>query len=255
MPFPAHASLGLLVPLAVAIGGCATGSAPAANSGQEVGAIATEAFAIGELDQTPVPRFQARPNYPAKHAANRVPGSAVVDFVVDANGDVVRARAIRATHPEFGAAAVAAVERWKFKPGQKNGRAVATRMQVPINFEMDAPPSEAVAMARRAGTTRVELEAIDISRLDITPAPRLQARPQYPAQLREKRVDGHAVIDFIVDVQGDVRNARVMRATHPEFGDAALDAVVQWKFKPGVLEGRVVNTHMQVPVVFTLNER
>jgi TonB family protein len=45
-----------------------------------------------------------------------------------------------------------------------------------------------------------------------------------------------------------------VRATHPEFGDAAVDAVAQWKFKPGILRERVVNTHMQVPVVFVVNE-
>jgi TonB family protein len=174
---------------------------------------------------------------------------------VDASGHVARARAFRASQPEFGAAAVAAVERWTFEPGRKNGRPVATHLQVPINFALDNPPLPlVVAAARREATTHIDLEAIDISRLDVTPVPRFQARPQYPAALRKKGIRGEAVVDFVVDVNGDVKNVSVVRATHPEFGDAAVDAVAQWKFKPGILRERVVNTHMQVPVVFVVNE-
>ncbi len=37
---------------------------------------------------------------------------------------------------QFEAAAVAAVSQWKFAPGQKNGIAVGTHMQVPIVFTL-----------------------------------------------------------------------------------------------------------------------
>ncbi len=181
----------------------------------------------------------------------------MVDFIVDSDGNVRNAFALRTTHPDFGAAAVAAVEKWKFKPGLKGGRAVATHMQVPIIFQMDTPAlsPEGLTLALSEATMPEALDAIDISKLDVRPVAVFQARPQYPAELRRKGIRGEAVVDFIVTVDGDVRNASVLRATHPEIGDAALAAVAQWKFKPGMLRGRVVNTHMQVPVVFTLNER
>ncbi|MBL9189341.1 MAG: sigma-70 family RNA polymerase sigma factor [Opitutaceae bacterium] len=35
---------------------------------------------------------------------------------------------------------------------------------------------------------------------------------------------------------------------------AAVEAVGQWKFKPGQKGGREVNTHMQIPIVFTLSD-
>ncbi len=96
-------------------------------------------------------------------------------------------------------------------------------------------------------------EVFDISKLDQTPVARFQARPQYPFALRRGGVAGEAVVDFIVDTNGDVRNAYAIRATHADFGKAAVAAVEQWKFKPGRKGGRDVNTHMQVPIVFTLN--
>lgn len=98
-------------------------------------------------------------------------------------------------------------------------------------------------------------ETFEISQLDQKPVPRFQARPVYPAALREKKVSGEAVVDFIVDTNGDVQNAFALRNTHPAFGEAAVAAVAKWKFKPGRKAGRDVNTHMQVPIVFTLNEK
>jgi periplasmic protein TonB len=99
------------------------------------------------------------------------------------------------------------------------------------------------------------VRAFDISLLDQPPVARFQTPPQYPFELRRQKVTGEAVVDFIVDTEGNVRNAYAIRSTHPEFGDAAVQAVVKWKFKPGRKGGRDVNTHMQVPLVFTLNAK
>lgn len=59
-----------------------------------------------------------------------------VGFIVNSNGDVVEATALKSSQREFEAAAVQAVSKWKFKPGRKGGKAVNTRMQVPIVFSI-----------------------------------------------------------------------------------------------------------------------
>ena len=61
-------------------------------------------------------------------------------------------------------------------------------------------------------------------------------------------------MDFLVDTNGDVQNAYAIRSSQREFEAAAVQAVSKWKFKPGRKGGRDVITHMQVPIVFTLNE-
>jgi protein TonB len=60
----------------------------------------------------------------------------VVGFIVDSSGNVVQAYVVRSSHREFEQPAVQAVSRWKFRPGRKGGRAVNTRMQVPIIFSI-----------------------------------------------------------------------------------------------------------------------
>lgn len=93
----------------------------------------------------------------------------------------------------------------------------------------------------------------DISTLDRAPAPRFQARPQYPADMRAAGITGEVVVDFLVDTNGDVQKAYAARSSQREFESAAVDAVNKWKFKPGQKTGRDVNTHMQVPIVFSLD--
>jgi TonB family protein len=86
---------------------------------------------------TPIPRFQARPQYPSDMREKGIPAEVVVDFIVNEKGDVENARAIRSNHQAFEAPAVQAVAKWKFKPATKDGKAVATHMQVPLIFGPD----------------------------------------------------------------------------------------------------------------------
>jgi TonB family protein len=115
----------------------------------------------------------------------------------------------------------------------------------------------AAEAARRRGAAaasgRSPGDAIDLSRLDQIPRPVLQGRPAYPVELRQNGVGGQAVVDFVVDATGYVRNAYAASSTNPEFAQAAVDAVSQWSFNPGKKSGQNVNTHMQVPIVFQVN--
>jgi len=98
------------------------------------------------------------------------------------------------------------------------------------------------------------MKVFDISMLDQIPVAKFQARPQYPFEMRRAGIAGEVVVDFIVDTNGDVQNAYAIRSSQREFEAAAVQAVSKWKFKAGRKGGRDVPTHMQVPIVFTLNE-
>jgi protein TonB len=97
-----------------------------------------EIYEPGALERAPMVRFQAQPQYPFDMRRGGIAGEVLVEFIVDANGAVREARAVRSSQREFEAAAVQAVSKWTFRPGQKGGRNVATRMQVPIVFSLNA---------------------------------------------------------------------------------------------------------------------
>jgi RNA polymerase sigma factor (sigma-70 family) len=97
--------------------------------------LAGPAIPITELDQRPVPVVLVPPTYPHElFAAGVTEGSVVVSFVINASGQVVSAEETESTHPGFEAAALAAVKKWEFFPGQKTARPVATRVSQLIKF-------------------------------------------------------------------------------------------------------------------------
>lgn len=77
--------------------------------------------------------------------------------------------------------------------------------------------------------------------------------PVYPRRLEEDRITGQAIIKFVVDTDGKVTNVSVVRATHEFFGDAGMDAVKKWKFKPAKKDGRPVKCVIHVPFHFNLD--
>ena len=126
---------------------------------------------------------------------------------------------------------------------------------------IEPPPPDLSAFAKSAvkiPETRTGfgkgIEVFDISKLDQAPEPRFQARPVYPFEMRRAGISGDVLVDFIVDTDGNVRNATAAHSSQREFEPAAIQAVSKWKFKPGRKNGHSVFTHMQVPIVFTLDE-
>lgn len=210
-------------------------------------------YDLNALSVQPRPRFQAKPIYPLELRKAGITGEALVGFIVTSSGEVAEVYVIRATHPEFGATAVAAVSRWKFRPGLVGDRKVNTRMSVPIRFNIAGKEPPPKGLAELADLDQEMLKDFyDLNALSVQPAPRFQSKPIYPFELRQTGVTGEAMVGFIVTTSGNVVEAYVMRATHPDFGTAAVAAVSRWKFRPGMLGDRKVNTRMSVPVIFNI---
>jgi TonB family protein len=75
--------------------------------------------------------------------------------------------------------------------------------------------------------------------------------PSYPANAMVVRAAGTVVIEAIVDADGKVQAATVVGSV-PHLDQAALDAVRQWEFAPGRLNGVAVSVIIRVLVKFSL---
>ena len=75
--------------------------------------------------------------------------------------------------------------------------------------------------------------------------------PMYPPIARSAGIQGIVIIEAVIGVTGDVREARVLRS-QPILDAAALDAVRQWEFTPTLLNNQPVPVIMTVTVQFTL---
>jgi len=88
--------------------------------------------------------------------------------------------------------------------------------------------------------------------VDKQPVPLVQGHPQYPFQLRAAGLEGCALVDFIIATDETVRDAKAVLETNAKFAAAAVAAVTRWQFSPGLRQGRPVNVHMQVSMIFSL---
>jgi TonB family protein len=75
-------------------------------------------------------------------------------------------------------------------------------------------------------------------------------KPAYPEEALAAGVQGVVIIEAVIARDGTVQNARVLRSI-PMLDQAALDAVLQWKFTPTLLNGVPVEVIMTVTVNFT----
>ncbi len=77
-------------------------------------------------------------------------------------------------------------------------------------------------------------------------------QPGYPAEAAKAKTEGRVLVEFVVEVDGSVTREKVRKSSDPQFDEAALAAVRQWKFAAGLEEGKEVAMAVEVPVVFEL---
>ncbi len=95
-------------------------------------------------------------------------------------------------------------------------------------------------------------DIFDLGDLDQMPRAVKKVRPKYPKKYLKRNIEGEVRLIFIVDENGKVRDIKVHSATHPEFGEAAVEAIAQWEFEPGVKNGRSVKTRVRIPLPFRI---
>jgi protein TonB len=77
-----------------------------------------------------------RPVYPEMERAAGLEGRVILQFIVHEDGTISDLVVVQGASPGFDAAALAAMERVRFVPGQQNGHPVKVRMMVPIRFRL-----------------------------------------------------------------------------------------------------------------------
>lgn len=76
---------------------------------------------------------------------------------------------------------------------------------------------------------------------------------KYPAKARRKGISGRVFINFVIDREGNVTNARVLKGVHKSLDKEAIRVVEQMpKWKPGTQRGKTVKVSYNIPIRFTL---
>jgi protein TonB len=84
------------------------------------------------------------------------------------------------------------------------------------------------------------------------PIPIFRVEPEFTDAARKAKYQGTVEVTIIVDADGTVRDPHVVKAVGLGLDERALEAVKQWKFKPGMKDGHAVPVYAKIDVTFRL---
>lgn len=116
-------------------GGVGSGKGPGFGPG-EGGGIGGGIYRIGGGVTAPTLVFKVEPEYSEEARKAKYQGTVVLYVVVDEKGMPKDIKVVRALGLGLDEKAVQAVEKWRFRPGYLNGKAVAVAATVEVNFRL-----------------------------------------------------------------------------------------------------------------------
>ncbi|AOS43668.1 transport protein TonB [Lacunisphaera limnophila] len=221
--------------------------------------LSTAARAQPVADAAPAARAKATapvavrtvsPEHPPELLKTLTNGDAVLECLVDVDGEVRDIKVVSETHPGFAAAAEEALLQWEFKPATLDGHPKAQRIVIPFEFRLSRDQMLA-SVAGRPVFMEVTETIIPAQQLPQWPRPVDFFVPRYPASLAGTGKYGKAVVNVTIDKEGKVINPRLVKATYPEFGMPAMATATQLRFAPQVMaDGRKIYVSMDIQFDF-----
>jgi TonB family protein len=186
--------------------------------------------------------------YPYELERAEVTGKASARMLLSDTGSVLRVRIVSCSRPEFGLALAAAVQGFMYSPAKKGGRPVPSIMVVDQVFDAEhlfmPETRHLLSLDRRKGAVP------PVSGLDAPPRPLSIGRPFYPSALVGTGIIGDATVEFMIQEGGWVRLPRIVQASRPEFGYAAVEEVASWAFEPPIFHGKPTVARARVSFKF-----
>lgn len=145
------------------------------------------------------------------------------------------------------------------KPAQsQTGRVVSTGFE---DFEDDIGDGRRSTDGGGEGDDQIIAEPSDVNNNDpIVPTPEVRmpvpisrVDPRYPDLARRTKTQGVVILRATIDQSGQVVDARILKDIGFGCGEAALQAVRQWRYEPATLKGRNVSVYLEITVDFRLS--
>ena len=95
-----------------------------------------QVYRVEEGVTSPVVTYRAQPRYSEEARKAKWQGAVTVSLVVDSHGRPQNVRIIKSLGMGLDEMAIEAVQKWKFKPGLKNGKPVPVQATIEINFRL-----------------------------------------------------------------------------------------------------------------------
>jgi len=129
------------------------------------------------------------------------------------------------------------LSQWAFAPARANKQPISSTLK--IKFAIQPYPDA----------------THQISPNIIVPVAINKVPPKFPQRwLQAGHSGGGASMAFDVTTEGNVENIQTVSATSSQYELAVIEALKQWKFTPGSIDGHPTKMHMLMPMIFDVEE-
>ncbi|MDF7813183.1 TonB family protein [Hymenobacter sp. YC55] len=212
--------------------------------------------------------------YPTAALQRGAAGTVEVTFVVEKTGVISNVAASKPVDPLLDAEAVRLIKGGpKWTPAQHKGQKVRQRVNIPIAFQIPlgaggpAPATEPDAAGTTpAGAPKPAGNTTKTGATIITPDQParpvggteaffewIQKNQQYPALARQRKVEGKVMVEFVIQKDGSLTDAKVVKPLGSGLDQEALRLIkIAPKWTPASYQGQPLKQKMVLPVLFQL---
>ena len=207
--------------------------------------------------------LQENIKYPEQAKSNGVQGRVIVQFVVNKDGSISNDTVVRSVDPLLDAEAIRVVRSMpNWTAGKQKGEAVRVRFTLPVTFRLDGGTESKSAEVKQVAKVPTQGEEIFnvVEQMPEYPGgvgelmKFLQRNVRYPKEAQEQGKQGRVVVQFVVNKDGSITDAKIVKSVDPQLDAEALrvvNAMPNWT--PGKQRGKEVRTYFTIPVTFRLN--
>ena len=203
--------------------------------------------------------LQENIKYPEQAKNNGVQGRVIVQFVVNKDGSISNDTVVRSVDPMLDAEAIRVVRNMpNWTPGKQKGEAVRVRFTLPVTFRLDGEGSKPVQKQVTVENAGEEIFSVVEQMPEYPGGERelmkfLAMNIKYPKEAQEQGKQGRVIVQFVVEKDGSITDAKILKTVDPQLDAEALrvvNAMPNWT--PGKQRGKEVRVIHALPIVFRL---
>ena len=210
--------------------------------------------------------------YPTTAMQKGIQGTVKVSFVVEKTGTVNEVKVETPVAPELDAEGIRLIKSGpKWTPAKHRNQVVRQRVVVPVSFVLS--PGSTVTVGGPARERPITTAAADIAASANPDRPAVVApdRPtqpvggnqtffdwieknqKYPDLARKRKIQGKVMVEFLVQRDGSLTDARVIKKMGSGLDEEALRLIkTAPKWEPAMFQGKPMKQKMVLPVLFQL---
>lgn len=194
------------------------------------------------------------PVYPESLKKAGVMGEAKILTQIDATGAVTAASVKSATHEEFGTAALAAVQAWKFKPATEDGQPVAITVTIPFPFRLSMKEQITAEVGREVWIDESKLTEKIYTWAELQKWINFRQknanRVPYPEDLKGSGISEEVAVTCLISPEGFVLNPTLTDGIkNQQLAVPVMKHIAKVRFEAPTFEGKRVYARQKIKLL------